>query len=192
MPDTQDKRPESKAGPEAYLSSDERKALQRSLSFPEDLPPKFKSWLIDFIAVNIPQIPVGQVVGFERFAGTQVSFFSNLVSGDTTTSSTTYVDLSGPSLSALEGGEYILMYGCRMQTNNTLVHYYSPSVNGAAASDVDAAQGRGPIIASVARVKIATLPAGTANTVAMRYRVDTSTGGFGDRWLVAVRVGNTT
>ena len=53
----------SKAGPEAYLSPDERKALQRSLSFPEDLPPRFKSWLIDFIAVNIPQIPISQIVG---------------------------------------------------------------------------------------------------------------------------------
>ena len=64
MPQTE-QRQETK-GPESYLSLEERKALQRSLSFPEDLPPKFKSWLIDFIAVNIPQIPISQIVGFDH------------------------------------------------------------------------------------------------------------------------------
>ena len=57
----------SQIGPEAFLSAEERKALQRSLSFPEDLPPKFRSWMIDFIAVNIPQISIRSIVGFERF-----------------------------------------------------------------------------------------------------------------------------
>jgi hypothetical protein len=66
MPDTKPQERESTKGPEAYLSPDERKALQRSLSFPEDLPPKFKSWLIDFLAVNVPQIPISQIVGFDK------------------------------------------------------------------------------------------------------------------------------
>ena len=57
----------SQIGPEAFLSAEERKALQRSLSFPEDLPPKFRSFLIDFIAVNIPQISIRSIVGFDRF-----------------------------------------------------------------------------------------------------------------------------
>jgi hypothetical protein len=66
LPEQSQKVSDSK-GPEAYLSSEERKALQRSLSFPEDLPPKFRSWLIDFIAVNIPQIPISQIVGAQQF-----------------------------------------------------------------------------------------------------------------------------
>lgn len=54
-------------GPETFLTNDERKALQRTLGFPEDLPPKFKSWITDYLSVNFPQIPITQVSGFEKY-----------------------------------------------------------------------------------------------------------------------------
>ena len=185
-------------GPEAFLTGEERKDLQRMLSYPEDLPPKFKTWISEWIAINGLSIPISSIVGFQRFedqlaaqdaaiAAAAVTLESALDSSDDSTTSTSYVDLGGPSLAGLTAGQYVLLYGCRVQSNNTVVHYYSPSINGAAASDADALQGRGPLIASLARAKITTLTEGS--TIAMRYRVDTSTGGFGDRWIVAVRVG---
>lgn len=54
-------------GPEAYLSSEERKNLQRLLSFPEDLPKKFREWLIDYLTVNPPQFSITQIQGFEKY-----------------------------------------------------------------------------------------------------------------------------
>lgn len=50
-------------GPEDYLTPEERKFLQRILNYPEDLPPKFKAWLIDNEAVNGAQIPASRIVG---------------------------------------------------------------------------------------------------------------------------------
>lgn len=50
-------------GTEDYLTPEERKFLQRMLSFPEDLPPKFKAWLIDHEAVDGAQIPASRIVG---------------------------------------------------------------------------------------------------------------------------------
>lgn len=71
MPEQSKSQGQDSKGPESYLSADERKALQRSLSFPEDLPSKFKSWILDFVAVNIPQIPFGQIAGVPSFLQTQ-------------------------------------------------------------------------------------------------------------------------
>lgn len=50
-------------GPADFLSGEEREFMQRLLGFPEDFPPKFKSWLIDNEAVNGAQIPASRIVG---------------------------------------------------------------------------------------------------------------------------------
>lgn len=54
-------------GPETFLTNEERRNLQRTLGFPEDLPPKFKSWVQEYLSVNFPQIPITQVSGFEKY-----------------------------------------------------------------------------------------------------------------------------
>lgn len=53
-------------GPEAYLDLAERQNLTRMLSYPEDLPPKFKAWLLDYIAVNAHGIPASAITGSDR------------------------------------------------------------------------------------------------------------------------------
>lgn len=65
LPEKTGEKPDSK-GPESYLSADERKALQRSLSFPEDLPPRFKSWILDHVVQNIQDLPVSQLAGYSQ------------------------------------------------------------------------------------------------------------------------------
>lgn len=51
-------------GQAAFLSQEERSALSRMLSFPEDLPDAFKSWMLDYVRTNGLQIPIGQISGF--------------------------------------------------------------------------------------------------------------------------------
>ena len=53
-------------GPEAFLSIEERKMLQRILSFPEELPQKFASWVVEYMKVNAEEIPASAIVGSER------------------------------------------------------------------------------------------------------------------------------
>ena len=53
-------------GPEAFLSIEERKMLQRILSFPEELPQKFASWIVEYMKVNAEEIPASAIVGSER------------------------------------------------------------------------------------------------------------------------------
>ena len=188
-PETEDKRRESKAGPEAYLSSDERKALQRSLSLPEDLPPRFKSWLIDFIAVNIPQIPVSQIIGFKQIDQVEVST-NEVATGESTTSGT-YTDLStvGPQLTTLRDGRYVVFFGASSWNNGSQVSYMSPSINGATALDVNAAMSSVTTAISVTRALSVDLTSGT-NTLVCKYRTDFATlGSYQARWLIAQRIG---
>jgi hypothetical protein len=175
-------------GPEAYLSTDERKALQRSLSFPEDLPPKFRSWLIDFIAVNIPQIPISQIVGFTQFTAKS----STVLTTDEITS-TSYVDAAtvGPQIEGLSDGSYVMFYGFQLgEVSNLTSALMSPSINAATPSDDDAARTRS-IQSGTARGVLKTLAGGGNNTVKMQYkRVGGSDGDFERRWLIVLKVGN--
>lgn len=77
-------------GPESYLTPDERKFWQRGLGFPEDFPPRFKSWLIDFMAVNIPQIPISQVTGVPQTLKVLDRNTNSVTVTNTTTETTLY------------------------------------------------------------------------------------------------------
>jgi hypothetical protein len=67
MPDSQERQPSTPPkGPEEYLSPDERKFIQRYLSFPEDLPPKFRSWVVDQTVTNASQIQASQIAGLDN------------------------------------------------------------------------------------------------------------------------------
>ena len=176
-------------GPEAYLDPDERKFWQRGLGFPEDFPPRFKSWLVDFIAVNIPQIPISQIVGFSQFTANQVQ----VVTSETTTS-LTYTNLAtdGPTISGLSKGTYLLLFGGIIENSVGSHAFISVSVNGATPVEADAASAE-PISTTadfnLSRAVTKSLDA-ASNTVKLQYRVGAGTGTFYNRWLVVLRIGN--
>ena len=181
-------------GPEEYLSPDERKFLGRYLSFPEDIPPRFKSWLIDFIAVNIPQIPISQVTGFKQVE--QVEVFTAEVLTSQTTTSTSYTNLGtvGPEKTGLRAGQYLILFGSRQGTSSSgTASSMSVSINGAAASDNDQAWSATiSLDVSVSRAVVKNL-ALASNTITCKYRaVFGGTSTFTNRWLVAQRIGPAT
>jgi hypothetical protein len=192
LPDAKPQERESAKGPEAYLSPDERKALQRSLSFPEDLPPKFKSWLIDFMAVNIPQIPISQIVGFSQFTATPV-----IVAPSEATTSMTYVNLAttGPEITGLGKGQYIFFVSCQVvkgAVNDGGLA--SLSYNASTPADTDSvilfsdssiAQNT-----TISRGLQKTLTAAN-NIVTMKYRtINGNSISFANRSLITLRYGN--
>lgn len=193
MPDTngQSRRVAAPArGEEAYLSVEERKFLQRFLSYPEDLPPRFKSWILDHVAVNIPQIPISQIVGFTQFTP---NVATTILTSESTTS-TSYANLAttGPELLGLADGVYLILFGCQTAAiASGEGASVSISVNGDTASDDDSCVAEDqPGSATIMRAVAKELRAGGSNTIRVQYRVNAGTGTFLRRWLIAIRMGN--
>ena len=174
-------------GPEAFLTNEERKDLQRSLSYPEDLPPKFKNWIQEYIAVNIPQIPISQIVGFSQFRVISAPF----IFASEITSLTAYTNLGtiGPEISGLSDGQYVLWYGCAIDPSVAAEEgAVSVSINDAAASDNDGAVVEGVNRVNVSISVLKTLSAGGNNKVTLKYKtLNGNSTAFARRWLIALK-----
>lgn len=182
---------ESSKGPESYLSGEERKELQRMLSFPEDLPAKFKSFLIDFIAVNIPQIPISQITGFNQFDASTDTQGAE-ANGTVATGSGTYVELSGgPEITGLSAGLYVVHYGASIQSDNIGVSHVNVSVNGATPSDDYAltVTNQGTTYWPLSRARLVTISA-DGGEIAMVYKMTAFTLRASRRWLVVQKYAN--
>ena len=80
-----------------------------SLTHALRLPKDTLGYLVDYLSMNQPLIPISQVIGFTSFTA-QLAFTQG--SGTITTS--TYGDLSdgvGPTLPGLPDGKYLFLYG---------------------------------------------------------------------------------
>lgn len=178
-------------GPESYLSPEERKFWKRYTSFFEEVHPDFLSNLLDYVAVNIPQIPASQIVGFTQFLGTPIA---QVFTGESTTS-TTFTDLAtvGPQLTSVGSGRFLFFFGCQAQTTAASgVAIMSLSTNGAAATDDDslvAGSDAGTINATSMRA-IEVVLTEPNNTITCKYRSNNGTSvSFTRRWLIGLRIG---
>ena len=172
---------------EKKLSTEERILMQKILSNPLYFPKEFKTWLNDYLAVNIPLIPISQILGFSTFSAS----ISTTTASFATTSNTYVTSSSGPSISAIPNGKYIFIYGT-LATNSTLdkINYFSPSVNSAVPSDNNAAiWGTNPtnIHHGVTYCFLSTLSSSNNNRIDMEYRVDGGTGNWKSRWLALIK-----
>lgn len=149
----------------------------------------FKDYMVQYLALNQPPLSVSQLIGFSQFNAQ----FNVVRTGATeSTASTSYTDLTtpGPELAGLSNGRYVLIYGGSAQSNAAGdTASFSPSINGAAASDDNFARTAQAGYVSIARAITATLSAGS-NTVTMKYRTDAGTGFFSEVWLIALRYAN--
>lgn len=152
------------------------------------LPKEHKSYMVDYLSMNQPLIPVSQLVGFDRFTAQ----LANVLTDENTTS-TSYVNLTttGPSLSGLSEGAYIVLFGAQCVPGAGEQGAMSVSVNGAAASDDDAAFSSATN-ATLCRALAVTLTDPTSNEIVTKYR--TNVGGaatrFLRRWIIALRYAN--
>ena len=194
-------------GPEAFLTGEERKDLQRSLSFPEDLPPKFKNWIQEYLAVNIPQIPISNIVGFQVFkdqlaaqdaaiTAAAVTVALDKVATSQTTTSTSYTDLAttGPTLE-VNPGTYVFLIGANMQSHAVgfpaRTAYMTLDIEGVGQGDGDAATVSNDSLVSGITVNTENIT--VQSTVTAKYRVSGGDGAtFASRFLLALRIGNAT
>lgn len=180
--------PLDRANPHAEITSFDRKvyeSLQKVLLLPND----FKEYMTQYQALNGVPIPISQITGFAQFAPQPATD----VTTNESTTSTTYTNLAttGPSLSGLSNGRYMILFGCALKHsagagNASLM---SVSVNGAAPGASEHCSSEMTGYVSVNRALFKSLTAG-ANTISCQYRVTAGTGDFANRWLAAIRYAN--
>ncbi|GIV03984.1 MAG: hypothetical protein KatS3mg015_2814 [Fimbriimonadales bacterium] len=222
---------QQRQGPEAFLSSEERRQLRRFLGFPEDFPPKFKSWLTDYLSVAFPEIPVTQISGFDKYLykkgvdlpanprdgqpyayvadsskGIVWRFMYNAdsgsqykwefiggapaqvaASGNVSTTSASWQDLGGPSLTVPLAGDYLVQFGAEFNNNvngrDTLmaVAAATASITTETTIQMEGVGGR----VALARSSIVNAPS-PGSTLRCYYRILTQdcTGFWRNRWLL--------
>lgn len=163
-----------------------------ALGHPLEFPPEFKQWLTDYVATQMPKMPISQVFGYQLQRARTAT-----VETQQTTTSTSYTDLAtaGPTLSQLANGFYLLIFGCDASNSSSAGDgYMAPSVNGAAAADADGVLFSGTFNDSTAinsnlRVLLVQLDTpGGNNEIVMKYRVSSGTGYFDMRFIHAIKV----
>lgn len=130
-------------------------------------------------------IGVNQVIGFSQFTP-----FVNEVSPEQATSSTSYTDLStsGPTLTGLSAGSYVVFFGSSMTAPASQTSYMTVYANGADATNpVETQVGTN---ASLSR-GFTTRLTGSNNTLQAKYKVSGGANGtFRYRWLIAIKYDN--
>lgn len=179
---------QSLKGEGVFLTPQERKTVQRLLGFPEDFPPEFKEWLIDFLAVNIPQIPISQITGFSQYQ----AVVGTRVDGQGSTTSSSYIDLDGghPQITGLGAGDYLIFHGCAIESSGaTVTARQTVKYNDEAALSDNAILSDSTSIVSSSRVVTKTFT-NNNNTIKCQYSQEGGgTGFFQLRWLIALKNG---
>jgi hypothetical protein len=172
------------------LTEKDRADMLRLFGRPQLLPTAFWAYLVDYISVNQPAIPVSQIFGFTQFTA-QAAPRVNSSEG---TNSTSFTDLAtvGPLLTLLPDGRYVFFFGAYVDG--------SPSPNAGlmglkinATEATDNESNRWIAIGSGTTAVVATLAANGNNTVTCRYRSTNaaSTPLWNYRWLIGLRFANT-
>lgn len=181
------------------LSEGEIETLEGVLRTPILFPDEFKTWLTDWITINLPYIPISQVMGYK---GTLAN--SSVVNtADTANSSwapeRAWVGLQtpGPQITGLADGEYFVSFGghMRLPVNDpagAAEIRIGLSINGDDPSDY-VWRGGGPERGySGWRALPVDVKSGTDNnTLSLKYYYDLSPGQsaiFEYRWLTALRI----
>lgn len=186
------------AGVEVLLSPEETQSVIRFLSNPAVFPDAFKSWIVQYIALNGEQIPRSQIVGGGNLPNktAEVDTFQS-------TTSATYTNLSttGPEITGLSDGTYLVQHGCTMDcVSETWSGYQSLSYNGSTAVDGDAViQGftvtggaaTEKLIVTGSRSIIKSLANDNNNTITAKYKSGAGhTVNFYYRWVIAIKLGS--
>jgi hypothetical protein len=180
--------------PTSPLSQQELDLLQRILGDPLSFPSNFKRWVTGWIEANPPQLSLAQLPGAGDWtpflaANESESHFTRTTFGDPDVSGP-----SGPTLSNLPNGKYVVLWGGSGTGDGTSAgdaSFMAVSVNGSSTTNALETQLQG-IHGSVARADIVTLSAGDGlNTLKCVYKVTIGhNADFRARWIVAIKYSN--
>lgn len=175
------------------LTESERADLVKKLSNPLSFPKEFKNWLMDFVATNIPLIPISQVFGFTQFT----ALMAPQITTNESTSSTAFVALTtaGPTLT-VEPGNYAVIWGAHAGNSASVGKaQMGISINSSNPADSDtnywAVGTQSQEQGYATKTNTYTCPLGS-NTITALYRTSAAGGNavFQDRWMLAIKYAN--
>lgn len=181
-----DETPIPLTGDSKKLTAEEKALFQKGLANPLFFPKEFKTWLNDYLAVNIPLIPISQISGFTQFVFNPAP---TIVTQEATSSST-FGDLAtvGPVLSALPDGNYAIFFGAQMLAG-TGQAIMSVQVNSTTADEGDSAQTGGNNM-TIGRIILKTLTSSNNNSLTCKYRAGAGTSNFLRRFMIVIKYSN--
>ena len=160
--------------------------LTNSLQLPKDT----LGYLVEHLSLNQPMIPVSQLSGFTQFTAQAAPTIGGAAE-TTTSASFTTLTTTGPILTGLPNGKYLVLFGALMRTtpaDGSYFAYMGIRVNTTDPDVADAAETSARDWVNSVFVITTTLSSGDNNTLEARYRTDAGgTGYFGQRWLVALK-----
>lgn len=174
--------PEATGGDVALM----QRVFEAAVANPNLIPGGFMAYLVDFIQTNNLLIPIGQIIGFDRFTAQNAPFINPIE----TTTSTTPTDLAtvGPTLVGLPSGKYVVLFGAQAFGGGGAV--MSLSVNGATPGSNTNAVTHATDYTSLMLAIVETLPQ-SSNSLTAKYNSSSGASvSFAQRWLLALRYSN--
>ena len=178
------------------LSEEERKLVAELLGRPLDFPNRFKQWFVDYIAQNIPPVPVDHIQGYTKTRG----FGDDGDSGNLTIGGG-WTDLGGPVFTEIPAGSYLMLWGmyCPNNVSSGVIYRMGPVVDGGGNPSEDqackvSAGSHGMQGARARQIDLGN-PSTAQGSLDFRYRADLWSGGPGANaavntsWATIIKVG---
>ena len=177
-----------KAKPDANLTDFDRRVFD-SMAKALWLPNEFKEYMVQYLALNQPPLSVSNLFGFKQFT---VQSATRIATSESTTSTTfTNLTTTGPELTGLPDGEYLVLFGALLSCSGGGYGYAGVTVNGTTAVGFDPVQSAAATFVNIAGALVKTLDTGGSNTLLLQYRADAgTTATFAGRWMIIIRSAN--
>lgn len=175
------------------LSEKERQVVTDLLGHPLDFPNRFKAWFTDYMAQNIPPLPVDHIQGYVKTRG----YGSQVAPGSITIGAGwTSLGAIGPNFYGLPGGDYLMIWGmyCPNNVSSGVIYRMGPVIDGGGTpSESQACKvAAGSVGSTGSRARVITVT--DQGSLEFEYRADLWSGGPGanasvnQSWANLIRV----
>lgn len=135
---------ETRTAPVDTLTPEQRATIETALASPIKFPSEFKQWLNDYLATNIPPIPVSQLLGYKATLAHNEIINTEDLLNSSDFAERTWGDAPnyGPAVSGLSDGTYFVAWGCKTGRGATggVTTRIGISINGADPTGVNYAE----------------------------------------------------
>lgn len=172
------------------LTRAEVDTLRKVFSSPLDIPAEWKAWLVSYLEANPPQIPIGQVLGFAAFTASYGQ--QPLTSAITVANAWQSLSNTGPTISQLPKGKYVLLYGCNYDASGGSTGYMGYCINGASVPNGYLFEAPVQIERFLLmRADVIELPLDSSpNEITFKYQASQVGPSFAARWAMALKYAN--
>lgn len=176
----------------ADLSPEDRQRIDDFLSKPMEFPSEFRNWVSDYLSVNIPQIPVSQLLGYKGTLAHNVIDNAEIQVNSADGPEREWNQFDGPAVTGLADGTYFVSYGAKTgrAASGGVTTRIGISVNGSDPVSYATFQGTDED-AMIWRADVVTAQNADVNSFEMYYWYDGGGGflaQFLHRWVTVLRI----